>query len=280
MDQNIPPPIIIKRINSDEHSVHGGAWKIALADMMTAMMAFFLVLWLISSTSSENLSSIAQYFKPQDKMLGSEGEIATTKKLSSGTAMSVFVSEPNKIVSDRMAENRTNIEKDEDEEVSKLDDNNFTELERKLTEMVSKDPDQKSMLDQINFVREQDGLRIEIVDRENASMFAIGTSVLLPRARELMEKVAFTIQKLPNKIVLRGHTDSHAYKRGDVRNNWLLSTERSDSTRIILESNGVKSERFLKIEGVADTAPFMADDPYDPRNRRINIILRYQSVRS
>ena len=281
MAQENPPPIIIKKIQADEMHRHGGAWKIALADMMTAMMAFFLVLWLISSTSSDDLTAIADYFKPQDKILGSEGEVASAQKLARASFESKLDLGSMELVSKEFENAAVSAEKDKEVDVkeiqNKTDERNFNELERELKRLIGQDASLSSALDQINFVREEDGLRIEIVDRENASMFAMGTSALLPRAREIMEKVAVAIGHLPNRIMVRGHTDSHGYKTADGRNNWILSAERSDSTRLVLEAYGVKSYRFVKIEGVADTLPFIANDIYDPRNRRINIVLRYQS---
>lgn len=281
MAQENPPPIIIKKIKADEMHRHTGAWKIALADMMTAMMAFFLVLWLISSTSSENLTAIADYFKPQDKILGSEGEVASAQKLARASFESKLDLGSMELVSKEFENAAVSAEKDKEVDVkeiqNKTDERNFNELERELKRLIGRDASLSSALDQINFVREEDGLRIEIVDRENASMFAMGTSTLLPRAREIMEKVAVAIGHLPNRIMVRGHTDSHGYKTADSRNNWILSAERSDSTRLVLEAYGVQSDRFVKIEGVADTLPFIANDIYDPRNRRINIVLRYQS---
>jgi chemotaxis protein MotB len=108
-------------------------------------------------------------------------------------------------------------------------------------------------------------------------MFAVGTSIHLPRARELLERVASAISDLSNKIIVRGHTDSRGYKADDERNNWVLSSERADSTRLVLEVYGVSPDRFVKIEGYADTLPFVPGDLYDARNRRISVVLKYQA---
>lgn len=255
-------PIIIKRVQIEGEGHHSGAWKIALADMMTAMMAFFLVLWLISSTSSEELSAIADYFKPADMVTGSGGEMTAIEKASASAEISLTVPEQPK----QIGENGSESDNDQDlgEARRKIDVRNFLELEKRIKELIA--ADNSSSLDQIVFARDDEGLLIEIVDRENAPMFAIGTSVHLPRAREILQKVAIPVRDLPNKIIVRGHTDSRAYKIDDGRNNWLLSTERSDSTRLVLESYGVRHDRFIKIEGYADTMPFIPDDLFDARN--------------
>lgn len=277
MANDIPAPIIIKRLHADEQHRHGGAWKIALADMMTAMMAFFLVLWLISSTSSENLTAIADYFKPPNKIVGSGGDLVAIHRSSFGVFEAMFASgldDPK-----RSDDSPPAPKPDENAaEQAATDERNFAKLEHLIKEMIVEDRSISSFLDQIVFARDEEGLRIEIVDQENFPMFAIGTSTPLPRAREILEKVAMAIRNLPNKIIVRGHTDSRSYKNNDLRNNWLLSSERSDSTRLVLEAFGIKPERFAKIEGYADTMPYVFDDPYDARNRRISVVLRYQAL--
>ena len=136
---------------------------------------------------------------------------------------------------------------------------------------MEKNPKLQNLKDQVKFARDQDGLRIEIIDKADFAMFGLGTTTMTPRAQALIAEVAKTVQALDNKVAIRGHTDSVAFANTDGRNNWSLSAERAEETRKILEKTGLKQDRFAKIEGVADTAPYNPNDPKDPRNRRISI---------
>jgi chemotaxis protein MotB len=131
---------------------------------------------------------------------------------------------------------------------------------------------------QVRIVRDREGLRIEVIDKSDFSMFGLGTTRLLPRAQALIEEIAKSVSAMPNKIAVRGHTDSVPFSGDGTRNNWFLSAERADATRQLLERAGVAPERFARIEGVADTDPFIAEDRSDPRNRRISVTLSYSEV--
>jgi chemotaxis protein MotB len=132
------------------------------------------------------------------------------------------------------------------------------------------------MQDQVNITREKDGLRIEIIDKADYSMFRLGTNQLDPKAAQLLAEVAKSIKDLPNKVAIRGHTDSLGFAADSGRNNWTLSTERADATRQLMQGSGVGYQRFQRIEGVADTAPFVPANPADPRNRRVSITVLNQ----
>lgn len=158
---------------------------------------------------------------------------------------------------------------------AQMDQKNFDHVEQKLMARMSADKSLADLQGHVHFVREKEGLRIEVVDKSDFSMFALGTNKLLPRAQELMQAIVKTINNMPNKVVVRGHTDSYAFSGSDC-NNWMLSTERAETTRQLLERQGLDPERFARIEGVADKDPFIVDDTYDPRNRRISITLQYR----
>ena len=162
-----------------------------------------------------------------------------------------------------------------DEERRKIaaeqDDSNFESLQYKLEKQIGADEQLAELLSVVTFVREKEGLRIEIIDKADFAMFALGTTRLLPRAQTLLDEVAKSLGSMPNKVAVRGHTDSVAFANTENRNNWSLSAERAEETRKILERTGLKQDRFAKIEGVADTAPYNPNDPKDPRNRRISI---------
>ena len=165
---------------------------------------------------------------------------------------------------------------DEKRKISnELDQANFEKLQQELNERLSQDKDLAKLKDQVNFVREKEGLRVEIIDKADFSMFALGTTALSPKAQSLIEEIARSIGQMPNKIKVRGHTDSVPFN-GPERNNWSLSALRAEVTRQIIRSKGVEENRISRIEGVADTEPFNPANGLDPRNRRISITLMYR----
>jgi chemotaxis protein MotB len=153
---------------------------------------------------------------------------------------------------------------------------NFEKMEKEIKEALAKNPKLDKLKDQVQFARDKDGLRIEIIDKADFAMFGLGTTTMTPRAQALLTEVSKTLAALPNKVAIRGHTDSVQFANTDDRNNWSLSAERAEETRKIIEKKGIPGNRFAKIEGVADTAPYNANDPKDPRNRRISITVMNQ----
>jgi len=292
-------PIIIKKIIDDGHGgAHGGAWKIALADMMTAMMAFFLLMWLLGAANEQQRKSVADYFKPTShsnvtmgKLAGSDGmlggrsvidpdgfpfsakQTATMERLTPRSQGGPTENDPAPNAEERNNPNDPSTMSDEDKKKLKeeVDQANFEKLEKEVKEQLEKNPKLQNLKDQVKFARDKEGLRIEIIDKADFAMFGLGTTSMTPRAQALISEVAKTVQALENKLAVRGHTDSVAFANTDGRNNWSLSAERAEETRKILEKTGLKTDRFAKIEGVADTAPYNPNDPKDPRNRRISI---------
>ena len=289
------PPIIIKRIIADDHAgAHGGAWKIALADMMTAMMAFFLLMWLLGATNTDQRKGISDYFKPSKAtqsaisvnntsgatgLMGGQSIIdpEDLPQVASQTGLMQILT-PREVNSIDESD-KTKIQNPDEEQKKKfsheVDKANFEKLEKELNEKLSADPSLSKLKEQVQFAREKEGLRIEIIDKADFSMFGLGTSDMAGKAQALIQEIARSISNMPNKIKVRGHTDSIPYD-GAQRNNWSLSAERADITRQMLSTKGVDSKRIARIEGVADTEPFNASDARDPRNRRISITLMYQ----
>lgn len=288
-------PIIVKKIIDEGHAgAHGGAWKIALADMMTAMMAFFLLMWLLGATNSDQRKGISDYFKPSTitKSVVSVNQTAGSTGLMGGQSIIDETALPKasaqtglmQILTPREMTGSKDSEKDQEGESSEeekkrianeLDQANFEKLQKELSERMSKDKDMAKLKDQVNFVREKEGLRIEVIDKADFSMFGSGTSQVSPRAQALIQEIARSINAMPNNVKVRGHTDSVPYT-GAERNNWSLSAQRADATRQIIAANGVDEKRITRIEGVADKEPFNASDALDPRNRRISITLMYR----
>ncbi len=296
----VAPSITIKKIIDDGHGgAHGGAWKIALADMMTAMMAFFLLMWLLGASNADQRKSIADYFKPTShsnvtmgKLAGSDGMLGGrsvidpdgfpfSAKQTSALNMVTPRSEGGPTENDPSPKGSDSKESGQDGDPGKkaaeaADKANFDKMEKEIKEAMAKNPKLDKLKDQVQFARDKDGLRIEIIDKADFAMFGLGTTTMTPRAQALLAEVSKTLAAMPNKVAIRGHTDSVQFANSDDRNNWSLSAERAEETRKIIEKKGIPGNRFAKIEGVADTAPYNPSDPKDPRNRRISITVMPQ----
>ncbi len=299
----LPPlePIVRKKkIEGDHAGAHGGAWKIALADMMTAMMAFFLLMWLLSATNADQRKSIAEYFKPVSHSAVKLSTLAGTNGIMGGQSIldpdgmpntgrrtSLFeretpraedgsASDTGSAKSEDNNRNSSDLSPEEKQRIAaEAEKKNFENLEQQVKEKIAENKQLSKLKDQVHFIREKEGLRIEVIDKADFSMFPLGTTTMQPKAEALIREVAKSVAGMTNKIAVRGHTDSLAFA-GSERNNWSLSGERAESTRRVMENAGITESRFARIEGVADTAPFNPKDPADPRNRRISITVLYQ----
>ena len=267
-------PIIIKKpIVMSHGGHHGGAWKVAYADFVTAMMAFFLLMWLLGATTEKQRKALADYFAPtivekKDDAAGSDG-------LLGGDAIIAKDKYPNRagMTGERsIMIPKANTGGDRDSSEKAADRARFAQLQQLLRNRLSRDQVLNRFAKSLRFTETTDGLRVDLVDDANFSMFLVGTNVLTPEASRLLPLVANAIAGLPNDIRVRGHTDASQFSAGG-RNNWTLSSARADATRQSLMMDGIPSSRFLRIEGVADREPYNPSDPYDPVNRRISITL-------
>jgi chemotaxis protein MotB len=296
----VAPTITIKKIMDDGHGgAHGGAWKIALADMMTAMMAFFLLMWLLGASNADQRKSVADYFKPTSqsnvtmgKLAGSDGMLGGSSVIDTDgfpfqakqTNMLNMVtprSQGGPTENDPSPQGADSKESGQDGDPGKkgkeaANQANFDKMEKEIKEAMAKNPKLDNLKDQVQFARDKDGLRIEIIDKADFAMFGLGSTNMTPRAQALLAEVGKTLASMPNKVAIRGHTDSVKFANTDGKNNWALSAERAEETRKIIEKKGIPDSRFAKIEGVADTAPYNPNDPKDPRNRRISITVMNQ----
>ena len=298
-------PIIRKIIVEDGHAgAHGGAWKIALADMMTAMMAFFLLMWLLGASTDDKRKSVADYFRPTSHSQIVFGELAGSNGLFGGksiidpdgfpftakqTAMlerltpqaqggpaESFGSSKEENNKDGPSEQDPGKESGSGTPAQKQDKENFDKLEKEIKQKLSESKQFEKIKDQVSITRDKEGLRIDVIDKADFAMYASGTSDMGGKAAALMAEVTKTLKPLPNKLAIRGHTDSTGFAPESMRNNWSLSTERADATRQFMQSQGINANRFSRIEGVADTNPNVPNNPADPRNRRVSITVLNQ----
>ncbi|WP_294282242.1 flagellar motor protein MotB [uncultured Sphingomonas sp.] len=285
---NQPPKIVIvKKITIAGGGHHGGAWKVAYADFVTAMMAFFLLLWLLGATTEKQRKGIADYFAPtliDKKSLGLGGNgvlggesILSNNKLGPKAAAAPIASIGIPIMQTGGDRSGTGDKGSlRNPTATALDQKAFEAIKQEIEKQIMSSKSLSKLASHIRFVPTQDGLRIDLVDDADYSMFALGTTALDSRASDLIGMIAGTIAGTPNTIMIRGHTDSVPYGDPRAMNNWMLSSGRAESTRRRLALGGIPESRFERIEGVADREPIVVNDPGDPRNRRVAITLLYR----
>ena len=276
-------PIIVKKVIADDHGgAHGGAWKVAYADFVTAMMAFFLLMWLLGATTEKQRKGLADYFTPT--LVQMKMDSAGSSGLFGGDSFTAKDNYPTTGGQGNLAitipKDATGVRDIGGDQFKNRDRQQFEQLKRVLEERLAANPALRRLRKQVKFIETREGLRIDLIDEADFAMFAMGTDRLFPEARELLVQVAQVIAGVPNDVIVRGHTDSLPYAAGRSMNNWLLSSTRAEATRAVLAQSGIGSGRFLRIEGVADREPFVPDDRYDPRNRRMSVILAWSKVPS
>ena len=270
------PPIIVKKITIIEGGHHGGAWKVAYADFVTAMMAFFLLLWLLGATTEKQRKGIADYFTPtlvkmREASAGSNGLLGG----SSITDVDNYAHRMGQTGTKAMTIPRdtTGGPKEGGSNIKKV-----STISAKLAEKLSANERMKRLMQIVKITATPDGIRIDLMDNADFSMFQLGTTVLTPDAVQLLRAIGGTLRDEPGGLAIRGHTDALQWRRGDGlsgggANNWSLSAGRAEATRQELLRDGVGEDRFERIEGVADREPLVRDNPDDPRNRRMSILL-------
>ena len=280
---NQPPKVIYKKIYVEGHGGHhGGAWKVAYADFVTAMMAFFLLLWLLGATTEKQRKGIADYFAPtilNTKSLGIGGSgllggetILSNNKTGPQVGKSAVptISIPHQPVGGRDQSGAAG-------KGSAAEDRRaFEAMRRQVMSEIAGSAALAKLSSHVRFVMTRDGLRIDLVDDADYSMFALGTTALDGRASELIGLIAGAVRASANPIMIRGHTDAVPYGDPRAMNNWMLASGRAEATRRRLALGGIPEQRFARIEGVADREPMIQNNPADPRNRRVAITLLYR----
>lgn len=243
------PPIVVKKvIKKKGHGHHGGAWKLAYADFVTAMMAFFLLMWLLGSTDEATKKGISEYFQdPYEASRIDKGKVPTLDEI-----------DPTEL----------------DKQAEKEDSFKLEMLRIKIEKMIKENEKLNNIKDQIQLTLTPEGLRIQIVDDKKMPMFKSGSADAESHIRQSLRALAPVINDLPNKITINGHTDSKPFPEFSKQyTNWELSSERANTARFELTEGGLAKDKILRVSGLADSVPYNEKDALDPMNRRISIIV-------
>ena len=285
-------PIIIKKVNKTGHAGHhGGAWQIAYADFVTAMMAFFLLLWLLNAVTQEQLEGISDYFSPDTVSMSNNG----SGDILSGTTITKEVVTQNLTASDevtfdlpspkagrgsgeeqRQRQRQLNIgafSNRLDGKIRKNEENQFEKAKEKLERAIAGIPQMKQLANSIMVDNTPEGLRIQLLDQDNLAIFPSGGSDMYLHSKKLLKVVSKVILNMPQKISISGHTDAVPFISDSDYSNWELSADRANAARSELQRLAIPETRISHIIGKAATDPIMKMDPKNARNRRISIVL-------
>jgi chemotaxis protein MotB len=267
-------PIIVKRIKKTAGGHHGGAWKIAYADFVTAMMAFFLLMWLLGSTSKGDLEGISEFFKNPLKvaMSGGSGSGDSSSVIKGGgTDLTRRNGQVKK--GDMETNKKTYDLNDARAALEKAEGERLKSLKAKIESVIEANPTLKKYQNQLLLDITSEGLRIQIVDEQNRPMFALAKATLQPYTSDILHVLGMVLNDVPNRIGLSGHTDSTPYYSDAGYSNWELSADRANASRRAMVVGGLADEKILRVVGLAAAAPLDRADPFNPINRRISIIV-------
>lgn len=263
MGDSNKPIIIVRKRKGHKHAHHGGSWKIAYADFMTAMMAFFLVMWLLANSTPQQRQQIAEYFQTPLKVSLHGGEKISLSDSTIPGGGDDFVKQDGEVLRKTL---------------SKLDSQksqyNLKRAKEKLDAMLLNDPRLKEFKNNISLTLTDDGLLVQVFDTKERPMFRSGSSTLEFYMRDILSALGQVFNDLPNRISLTGHTDSVPYSgQGKAYSNWELSSDRANASRRTLVAAGLRPEKFIRVIGAADEMRLPDVEPHHPSNRRISILL-------
>lgn len=275
MSDDSQKPIIVKKIKKGGGAAHGGAWKIAYADFVTAMMAFFLLMWLLGSTSEGDLKGIAEFFQQPLKVAlfgGSGSGDASSIIKGGGEDLSRAYGQVKK-GAEPVVDKRITLKKLR-EEFERQERLRLEGLKAEIERLIDNHPVLAQFKRQLLLDLTSEGLRIQIVDEKNRPMFDLASSELKPYTRQILREIGPVLNKVDNRISLSGHTDATPYAGGDRGfGNWELAANRANASRRELIAGGMSDAKVMRVVGLADTVLFDKQDPYNPVNRRISIIV-------
>lgn len=264
------------------YSHYGGAWKVAYADFVTAMMAFFLLMWLLNTVTEEEKNAISDYFSPShptvsDSTSGSGGVLGGLTMSPEGA----MASQKSAVIPPQPTQRRKN----GGEQKSKLqqarekaEQERFEDAAKKIKEAIEKNKKLADLAKNVLIDITPEGLRIQIVDQEGKPMFPSGSAKMFDTTRLLIEEISEVILSMPNELSIRGHTDATRYKDGATYTNWELSSDRANASRRVVKDAGMPAERLNNVMGKAHTDPLILDNPLDPQNRRITLLLLKEDI--
>lgn len=257
--------IIIKRLNKCPHVAHGGAWKIAFADFMTAAMAFFLMLWILGGVNDEEMKAMAEYFRDPSVIESAPSTLVESKEAGQTADamidMGGFKDAPKGTEGDDDGSEKA-------DEIASLE-----AMKLALEQKIEENDALRELKEQLKIDITPNGLQVQILDDRKRPMFGSGVDIPKEYALKLLREVGSVLASTSNKISIAGHTDSSGYHASSEYTNWELSADRANAARRLLLEGGVDTSRIAQAVGMADTIPFDKENPYNPRNRRISIIV-------
>ena len=279
--------VIIKKVKKGGHGHHGGAWKVAYADFVTAMMAFFLLLWLLNSVTQDQLEGISNYFAPVStaRTTSGSGDILGGQVAGEEGAMEVSSTRPSVTLNlpppkageggelDESEDRESADMEEAKEKLNQQEQEQFEEAEDALRQAIQSIPALKQLAQSLIIDNTPEGMRIQIVDQEGLAMFPSGGSKMYLHTKKILELVAKVVVAMPQKIKVSGHTDATKFVTETGYSNWELSADRANASRRALIDLDVPESRFARVVGLAATEPLLADDPKNPRNRRLSLVL-------
>jgi chemotaxis protein MotB len=268
-------PIIIKKIKKGGHEHHGGAWKLAYADFVTAMMAFFLLMWLLGTTTETEKKGISEYF--QDPFASSTED----RGADVGDRTSIIQGGGSDITSQdqgQVDKGKTEVEvspEDIEKKAEEIEKEKLESLKEKIQDKLDSTPELNEFKDQIKLEITSEGLRILIVDAQNKPMYKLASAETEPQIKLILRALAPVINELPNKVSLNGHTDARPFPPNQKKyTNWELSSDRANAARYELNQGGLAEEKVLRVIGLSSSVPYSTStEPLDPINRRISVIV-------
>lgn len=267
--------VIIKKVKKGGHAHHGGAWKLAYADFVTAMMAFFLLMWLLGSTTEETRKGIAEYFQDPYKasLMGGEG-MGERTSLIEGGGSDTASQDQGQINKGKTPEIKDMPPEEIEKQADKIEKKQLENLKEKIQTKIDATPELTEVKDQIKLEITPEGLRIQIIDNKNRPMYQLASAKTEPHIQLILKALAPVINELPNKVSLNGHTDGRPFPPNiKGYTNWELSSDRANAARYELNQAGLAEDKILRVVGLSSSIPYNPSDPLDPMNRRISVIV-------
>lgn len=270
-------PIIIKKIKKGGHAHHGGAWKLAYADFVTAMMAFFLLMWLLGTTSEPERRGIAEYFQDPFKASTEDRglDVGDRTSIIQAGGSDITSQDEGQVDKGKIAEEVEITPEEIEHKAEELEKAKLENLKQKIQEKIDSTPELTEFKDQIKLEITSEGLRILIVDAQNRPMYKLASAETEPQIKLILRALAPVINELPNKVSLNGHTDARPFPTNQKKyTNWELSSDRANTARYELTQGGLAEQKVLRVIGLSSSVPYNpTTEPLDPINRRISIIV-------